>query len=155
MDAVLRATAVYVFLLLLFRLSGQRSLAQITTFDFVLLLIIAETTQQALLGEDFSLTNAFLLISTLFALNLGLSLWKQRSRRVERVLEGLPIVLVENGRPVREHMKNSLVDEADILQAAREMHGLQRMDQVRFAVLECSGGISIIPMPSASGGNGG
>ena len=65
MESVLRAAIVYVFLLVLFRLAGKRTLSDVTTFDFVLLLIISEATQQALLGEDFSLTNAFLVITTL------------------------------------------------------------------------------------------
>jgi uncharacterized membrane protein YcaP (DUF421 family) len=68
-EPVLRGVAVYLFLLLIFRLTGKRALSQVTTFDFVLLLIISETTQQALIGEDFSLTNAFLVIVTLFAVD--------------------------------------------------------------------------------------
>jgi uncharacterized membrane protein YcaP (DUF421 family) len=64
MDAVLRALAIYLVLMLLFRLVGKRSLAQITTFDFVLILVVGEATQQALLGEDFSITNAALVIAT-------------------------------------------------------------------------------------------
>jgi len=74
MDAVLRGLSVYMFLLIIFRISGKRSLGQVTTFDFVLLLIIAETTQQALLGDDYSVTNAFLLIGTLVGVDIGLSL---------------------------------------------------------------------------------
>jgi uncharacterized membrane protein YcaP (DUF421 family) len=74
MDAVLRGLSVYIFLLIIFRISGKRSLGQVTSFDFVLLLIIAETTQQALLGDDYSVTNAFLLIGTLVGVDIGLSL---------------------------------------------------------------------------------
>src|SRR5690606_14683535 len=79
MDAVLSGLIVYAFLLIVFRISGKRSLGQVTTFDFVLLLIVAETTQQALLGDDYSITNAFLLIVTLLAIDIGLSLIKHRS----------------------------------------------------------------------------
>jgi uncharacterized membrane protein YcaP (DUF421 family) len=68
----LRGATVYAFLLVLFRMSDKRSLGEVTTFDFVLLLIIAQTTHQALLGDDFSVTNAFLLILTLIGLDLGL-----------------------------------------------------------------------------------
>jgi uncharacterized membrane protein YcaP (DUF421 family) len=136
MDAVLRATAIYLFLLLLFRVGGRRSLGQITTFDFVLLLIIAEATQQGLLG---------LVITTLFGIDIGMSLWKERSKVVDRIIEGVPLVLVEDGRPLRDRLDKSRVDEEDILTAARERHGLERMDQIKYAVLERSGGISIIP----------
>ena len=74
MDSVFRALAIYAVLLLIFRISGKRSLSQITTFDFVLLLVIGEATQQALLGDDFSLTNAFIVIVTLVGVDIGLSL---------------------------------------------------------------------------------
>lgn len=145
MDAVLRASAIYFFLLLIFRLSGKRSIAQITTFDFVLLLIISEATQQALLGQDFSLTNAFLVILTLVGINIGLSLLKQRSPRIEKILEDEPLIIVDEGRPLLDRMKKVRVDEEDVLIAARILQGLERMDQIKYAVLERNGGISIIP----------
>lgn len=145
MDAVLRATVVYVVLLLLFRISGRRSLSQLTTFDFVLLLIIGEATQQALLGEDFSLTNAVLVIVTLLAIDIALSLAKQRSPSVEKLIDGVPIVLVENGRPLDDRLRKSRVSEEDVLEAARSLQGLERLDQIKFAVLEVSGGITILP----------
>jgi len=79
MDSILRATGMYIALMLLFRVAGRRSLADLTTFDFVLLLIIGEATQQALLGEDFSFTNAMLVIATLIVLDVGLSLAKLKA----------------------------------------------------------------------------
>jgi uncharacterized membrane protein YcaP (DUF421 family) len=145
MDAVLRASAIYFFLLLIFRLSGKRSIAQITTFDLILLLIISEATQQALLGQDFSLTNAFLVIVTLVGIDIGLSLLKQRSPRFEKILEDEPLIIVEEGRPLLARMKKVRVDEEDVLIAARVLQGLERMDQIKYAVLERNGGISIIP----------
>lgn len=145
MDAVLRATAVYIVLLLLFRISGRRSLSQLTTFDFVLLLIIGEATQQALLGEDFSLTNAVLVIVTLITFDIALSLVKQRSPSVEKLIDGVPMILVENGRPLSDRLRKSRVSEEDVLEAARRLQGLERLDQIKFAVLEVSGGITVIP----------
>jgi uncharacterized membrane protein YcaP (DUF421 family) len=145
MDAILRATAIYGFLLLIFRAFGKRSLAQITTFDFVLLLIIAETTQQALLGDDFSVTNSLLLIATLFILDNLLSRMKQRWRWFERAAEGLPLLIVKDGEPLLDRMEKVSVDLEDILSAARELRGLDRLDQIKYAVLEKSGGISIVP----------
>lgn len=145
MDAILRGVSIYVFLLLVFRVAGRRTMSQVTTFDFVLLMIISEATQQAMLGDDFSLTNAFLLITTLVAMDIALSLWKRRSPRLDRLLEGAPLILVENGKPVDDRMHKSRVDVADVLAAARELQGLERMEQIKYAVLERSGGISIIP----------
>jgi uncharacterized membrane protein YcaP (DUF421 family) len=145
MDSVLRGAAIFFFLLVLFRLAGKRTLSDVTTFDFVMLLIIGEATQQALLGEDFSLTNAFLVILTLIGLDIAISLWQQRWPRLSKWIEGVPLVIVEDGRPLHERMKRARVSEEDVLTAARERQGLARMDQIRYAVLERSGGISIIP----------
>jgi uncharacterized membrane protein YcaP (DUF421 family) len=145
MDSVLRGAAIYFFLLVLFRLAGKRTLSDVTTFDFVMLLIIGEATQQALLGEDFSLTNAFLVILTLIGLDIAISLWQQRWPRLSKWIEGVPLVIVEDGRPLHERMKRARVSEEDVLTAARERQGLARMDQIQYAVLERSGGISIIP----------
>ena len=145
MEMVLRAASIYVFLLIIFRVAGKHSLAEITTFDFVLLLIIAEATQQGLLGEDFSVTTAFLAVVTLVGIDTALSLLKQRWKVIGRLAEGVPLVIVENGRPLKEHMRKSRVDESDVLTAARMNQGLERMDQIKYAVLERSGGISIIP----------
>lgn len=149
MNPILRATVTFFFLMLVFRLAGKRSLAQITPFDFVLLLIIGEATQNALVGQDYSLTNAALVIMTLVMLDIGLSLVKARFPRLEPVLDDLPLVLVENGRAINDRMRQARVDEEDVLAAARELQGLERLDQVKYAVLERSGGITVIPKPSA------
>ncbi|MDP9372336.1 MAG: DUF421 domain-containing protein [Chloroflexota bacterium] len=151
MDSVLRSAAIYVFLLVIFRIAGRRTLSEMTSFDFVLLLIVSEATQQGLLGNDFSLTNAFLVILTLIGLDVTLSLWKQRSPRVEKLLDGVPMVIVEDGRPLKDRMDKARIDEEDILTAARELQGLARMDQIQYAVLERSGGISVIPKQGSRG----
>jgi uncharacterized membrane protein YcaP (DUF421 family) len=145
MDPILRALAIYLILIVVFRIAGKRSLAQITTFDFVLLLVIGEATQQALLGNDFSVTNAFLVIVTLVGLDIGLSLVKQRSQTVDKLLDSVPLIVLEDGRLLEERMKKARVDEYDILARARELQGLERIDQIKYAVLERSGGITIIP----------
>lgn len=145
MDSVIRGTVVYLVLLVLFRIAGKRSLGEATPFDFVLLLIISEAVQQAMIGDDNSMVNALLLVTTLIGLNVLISLIKQRSRRVEKVLEGVPLVIVENGRALHDRMQKVRVDEADVLEAARELQGLHRLDQIRYAVLEAGGAITIIP----------
>jgi uncharacterized membrane protein YcaP (DUF421 family) len=145
MDSVLRAVAIYAILLIIFRIAGKRSLAQITTFDFVLLLVIGEATQQALLGDDFSITNAVLVIVTLLGLDIGLSLIQRHWPRLGPMLDDVPLVLVENGQPIERRLKKARISETDILHAARSLQGLERMDQVKYAVLERTGEISIIP----------
>lgn len=149
MDSVLRAAAMYVFLLLVFRIAGRRALGELTSFDFVLLLIVSEATQQAMLGEDGSMTNAFLVILTLLLLNVGLSLWMRHSKTVSKWIDDVPTVIVEDGVPLKEAMFRARVNEDDVLEAARERQGLERMDQIKYAVLERTGGISIVPKPEA------
>ena len=145
MESVIRPALVYLFLLLVLRLTGKRTLAQITTFDFVLLLIISEATQQALIGEDNSMINGAVVVATLIGLNIVMSLLKQRSKWFDRLLDDIPLVIVADGKPLKERMDKSRVDEEDVLDAAREGHGLERMDQIRHAILERDGKISIIP----------
>lgn len=149
MDSVLRATAVYLILLVIMRVAGKRTLAQVTAFDFILLLIIGEATQQALLAEDFSIINAALVIGTLVLLDIGLSLLKQSSRTLDRIIDDTPVVIVDHGKLLRDRMDRARIDEQEILIAARELHGLERVDQIKYAVLERSGGISIVPASSS------
>lgn len=145
MESVLRGAAVYLFLLVVLRLLGRRALSEITTFDFVLVLIIGEATQQALLGEDFSATNAFLVILTLVVVDLLMTLLQERFPAFERAVTGVPVIVVEDGRPLRELMRKARIDDKDVMEAARQSHGLDRMEQIKYAVLERHGGISIVP----------
>jgi uncharacterized membrane protein YcaP (DUF421 family) len=145
MDSVLRATAIYFFVWLLFRVAGKRTLSDATSFDFVLLLVIGESTQQALIGDDFSVTTAFTLILTLVGLDIVMSFLKQKNPRLDRIMEGVPLIIVQDGKAIRDRMDKARVDEADVLEAARRLQGLERMDQIKYAVLEISGGITIIP----------
>lgn len=149
MDSVIRAVVVYLTLLLIFRVAGKRSLAQITTFDFVLLLIVAEAVQPALADGDDSMTNSFLLVLTLVGLDIGLSLLKGKLPGLEKLIDDVPLVLVEDGKPIAERLRKARVDEEDILTSARQLQGLERMDQIKYAVLERSGGISVIPKQAA------
>ncbi|AUM70042.1 DUF421 domain-containing protein [Pseudomonas fluorescens] len=144
MDSVLRAAAIYMALLVLFKIAGRRSLADLTTFDFVLLMIIGEATQQALLGDDFSLTNALMVIVTLIAIDVGLSLLKQRSKRVSRLIDGGPTIIVENGRILQGRMRHARLVEEDIMEAARSSQGIETLEQIKFAIIERNGKISVI-----------
>ena len=142
----IRGVVIYFFLLLVFRISGKRTLSQTTPFEFVLLLIIGEATQQAMLGDDFSLTNAIVLIATLTGLDQLLSRLREKSVRFEDLMEGVPLILVDDGKPLEARMKKARVDKEDVLEAARKIHGLERMEQIKYAVLEKTGEISIIPV---------
>lgn len=144
MDSVLRAAAIYVALLVLFKIAGRRSLAEITTFDFVLLMIIGEATQQALLGDDFSLTNSLMVIVTLIAIDMGLSLLKQRSQWVSQLIDGGPTIIVEDGRILKARLRHARLIEEDIMEAARSSQGIETLEQIKFAIIERNGKISVI-----------
>jgi uncharacterized membrane protein YcaP (DUF421 family) len=145
MDSVLRAAAMYVALMVLFKIAGRRSLAELTTFDFVLLMIIGEATQQALLGDDFSLTNSIVVIVTLIAIDVGLSLLKQRSSTVSMLIDGGPTILVENGKILHERLRHARLIKADLMEAARSSQGIETVEEIKFAILERNGKISVIP----------
>lgn len=145
MEVILRAVIIYLALLVIFRLTGKRTLAQITTFDLVLLLIISEAIQNGLVGEDFSLTTALLAVITLVFLDVVFSLAKQRSKTLEKLLDDVPLVIVEDGKPLKDRMEKCRVDEDDVLSSARMTRGITRMEDIKYAVLEQDGGISIVP----------
>lgn len=145
MESVIRGAAVYFFLLLILRFSGRRTVAQMTPFDLVLLLIIAETTQQALLGDDFSITNSIVLIVVLFGIDIALSYIKQWAPNLARVLDGAPTVLITDGKPDLRALHRSRVSLEDVLTAARQNQGLERLEQIKSAILEADGALSVIP----------
>lgn len=144
MDTIIRVILIYLFLLILLRASGRRALSEITGFDLILLLIAAEVTDSALLGH-YSFVHALLTITALFTIDIGFSFLKQKHQRIDDWIDGTPVVIVKDGKLLPDRMKNLRIDREEILRAARESHGLTHLEQVRYAVAEASGTISIIP----------
>ena len=144
MDAVIRGLAIYFTLLVIIRLSGRRTLAQMTPFDLVIVLVISETTQQAMLGDDFSITNAIILILTLFTTDIALSYVKRWWPRTAHVIDGVPTVLVVDGRYDERALRGCRLDKEDVMEAARNQEGIERVSDIKFAILEVSGNISVI-----------
>lgn len=147
MDTVLRGLAVYFGLLIIFRLSGRRTIAQMTPFDLVLVLIISETVQQALVDNDHSMTNAALLVLTLIGSAILMSVVKQRSRTLQRWIDGLPVLAIENGEMHEDRMNAMRVDADDIMASARDSQAVERLEDIEHAVVETSGHITVIPKP--------
>jgi len=145
MESVIRGVAIYVFLWLIFRISGKRTLAQTSPFELVLLLIISEVTNQAMVDSDHSITNAFLLIVTLVGMSVLLSVIKHYSPTATRWLEGMPLPLVKDGSLLQENMDKARVDKDKILMAARYTQGVERLEDVKEATLENDGEISVVP----------
>src|SRR3954452_24132307 len=143
MDPVIRAVGMYVFLFVVLRATGKRSFAALTPFDFVLLLVIGEATQQAMLGSDISFTNAVVVILMLIGLQTLLTLVNSRKTGLENWLQDVPLVDLEHGTPLDDRLRKSRIDADDILERARQLHGLETLDQIKYAVLERDGQISI------------
>ena len=152
---ILRVVTVYGFLLVVFRVAGKRTVAEMTSFDLIVLLVIGDATQQGLIGDDFSVATALVAVSCLILIDLALGQVKDRWPSADRVVDGVPLILISKGEMLRDRMEREGVDLDDVLEAAREQHGIKNLDQIEYAVLERHGGISVIPRrPSASGNPG-
>jgi uncharacterized membrane protein YcaP (DUF421 family) len=144
MDSVLRGLAVYLGLLVIFRFAGRRTLAQMTPFDLVLALIISETLQQAMVGNDASVVNALLLVLTLVGTATVMSILKIKSTRLERLIDGLPVIAIEKGKLHEDRMNAMRVDTDDIMAAARELQAVEKLEDIDHVIVETSGKITVI-----------
>jgi uncharacterized membrane protein YcaP (DUF421 family) len=144
MDTVLKTILVYFALLCMLRLAGRRTIGQLSSFDLVVTLIIGGATQRALLGQDYSVVNALLVVTTLIVLDVGISLIERDWPTFAKLVNGNPLIVVERGRLLRDRMRRARLTEGEVLSVARR-HGLERLDDVKYAILEASGDISIIP----------
>jgi uncharacterized membrane protein YcaP (DUF421 family) len=145
MNPVYRAAMIFAILWIVFRIGGRRTLAEITTFDFILLLIIGEATQQALLGDDFSITTSALVVVTLVMLDVFMGRLSLASNGLRRVIDSSPVIVIENGKVRDEALRAEAVDLEEVMAAARDKHGLQTVDEIKYAIVERHGGISVVP----------
>ncbi|WP_374164155.1 DUF421 domain-containing protein [Arcticibacter sp. MXS-1] len=146
MDSIiLRSAVIYIFIFIILRLGGKRTVGEMTTFDLVLLLIISEATQQALLDDDRSITGGMMAITTLVFIDIVVSLFTNRYKSLDNILNGVPLIIVKDGKPLMERIEKSRLQLDDILEAGRKFQGVESLDQIRYAVLEKDGTISIIP----------
>jgi len=148
-NPVLRAAVMFAVLWLVFRIAGRRTLAEITTFDFILLLIIGDATQQALVGDDYSITTAALVIVTLVLLDVFMGRLAITGKAVSRLIESAPVIVIDNGKVLDDVLRHEGVNLEEVMMAAREIHGLQTLDDIKYAIVERHGGISIVPTDEA------
>lgn len=142
-EFVLRAVVVYVVLLGMIRLSGKRTMGQFTAFDMLLIVLLGNAVQNALLGSDTSMAGGLLLAATLIVLNWSVGFVTARSKRAERLLEGAPVVLARNGHVYRDVLRRELVSRDDFAKAMREA-GCSDVDRIHLALLETNGHITIL-----------
>ncbi len=148
-EVVLRTLVVYFALLGGLRLAGKRELGQMTTFDLVVVLVISNAVQNAMVGANTSLTAGLAAAATLLVVNYVIDKLTLRFRALREQLRGQPTLLVHDGALIREHLRSEGVDEDEVMQALRE-HGVADLGAVKLAVLEVDGTISVIPSDAVS-----
>jgi uncharacterized membrane protein YcaP (DUF421 family) len=149
MDLVLRALVAFVFVLLLTRVVGRRELASLQPFDLILLVMIGDLVQQGVTQNDFSITGMLLVGSTIALLAVFVSWTSFRFPRLRPVLDGEPVVVVQDGEPIQKNLSRNRLT-LDELRAAARQEQIASLDEVQWAVLETSGRISFIPKDRAA-----
>ncbi|MBF6600103.1 MAG: DUF421 domain-containing protein [Dehalococcoidia bacterium] len=143
-EIVARSVIVYVVIVLLIRVMGRRQLGQMTPFDLVLILLIANAVQNAMVGTDSTIFGGLVAAAALLTTDQVLSRAVDRIPRFRRIIQGQPILLVNDGRLIERHVVAAGLSEELVVQAIRE-HGFENLQQVQMAVLEIDGTISIVP----------
>lgn len=143
METVLRVAFVYVFIIIILRVLGKRELSQMSPMELVMLLLIPELVAQGLVGEDFSMTNAVIAVSTLAVLVFTTSTLVHRFKRVGELVEGRPSLVVDHGRPINEAMDRERLPIDELITEIRKA-GIERLEDVKWGILETDGRIAII-----------
>lgn len=150
MDIVLRAIVAFLFVLLLTRIVGRRELGSLEPFDLILLVMIGDLVQQGVTQNDFSVTGMLLAGGTIAVLVVLVSYGNFKLPWLRPVLEGEPVVVVQDGEPVRRNLDRNRITVGELLAAARQ-EGLPSLEQVQWAVLETNGSISFIQRQGSGG----
>jgi len=148
MDIVIRAFVIFVFLYALMRVIGRRELSTLEPFDVILLVVLGDLVQQGVTQNDFSVTGVVLAIGTIAILTVGVSYANFRSPRLRPLLDGEPIVVVQDGRPIDRNLRRERLTLDDLAAAARR-EGMGHLDAVQWAVMETSGKISFVKTSSS------
>ncbi len=143
LEKIFRAGLVYVFLFVALRLLGKRQLGEMAPFDLIVLLIISNVVQNAMIGRDDSLTGGLIGAATILALNYLVEELSFRFKKVRRLTEGEPALLVHNGRVLRRNMRKERLTEEELLSSLRK-NGVADISRVHAAMLEPDGRISVI-----------
>jgi uncharacterized membrane protein YcaP (DUF421 family) len=144
MDLVIRAAVMFFFVYLLTRIIGRRELSSLQPFDLIMLVMIGDLVQQGVTQNDFSVTGAFLVGGTIALLTVLVSYVSFRFPRLRPVLDGDPVIVVEDGKPIERNLRRNRIALDELASAARQ-NQIDSLDDVRWAVLETNGRISFIP----------
>ena len=148
MDLALRATFLFFFVFLLTRIIGKRELSSLEPFDLILLIVIGDAIQQGLTQDDYSVTGAVIVVGTFAMLQVLLSFLSYKFPRLRPALDGEPVVIVQDGKPIEKNLKRERLTIEELLVEARHQQ-VSSLEDIQWAVLETSGKISVIPKQSA------
>lgn len=143
MDIVIRAAVIFAFVFLLTRMVGRRELSSLEPFDLILLVVVGDLVQQGVTQNDESLTGALLAISTIGLLTVALSYLAFKFKRLRPILNGEPIVLVEDGEVIDANLRRQRLTREEVGAEAR-LEGISALEDVRWAILETDGRISFV-----------
>jgi len=143
-DIMFRAAVIYVAVLVGLRLAGKREMGQMTVSDLVVLLLLANAVQNAMVGPDTSLLGGVVAAVALLASNAAVARLRLRWPRLRRLIEGSPTLLVLRGKVISDHLRREGLDQ-EALEAALREHGVADLDDVEMAILEIDGSISVVP----------
>jgi uncharacterized membrane protein YcaP (DUF421 family) len=143
MDIVVRAAVIFLFIFILTRMLGRRELSSLEPFDLILLVVTGDLIQQGITQSDYSVTGAFLAVSTIGLMTVAISYLSFRFDRLRPVLAGEPIVLLEDGEPIRDNLRRQRLTVEEIEAEAR-LSQISSLDDVRWAILETNGRISFV-----------
>jgi uncharacterized membrane protein YcaP (DUF421 family) len=142
-DIAFRSSCVYIFMIVAFRLFGKRELSQLSIADLALIILISNAVQNAMVGPSTSLIGGITAATVLFCLNMALGYLMFRFKNVRTLVQSEPMTLIADGKIVQSHMDKAMLTEDELDAAIRE-HGLNSVKEVKFAILEADGNISII-----------
>ncbi|MFL5980346.1 MAG: DUF421 domain-containing protein [Gaiellaceae bacterium] len=143
MDIVARAIVAFVFILLLTRIVGRRELNTLEPFDLILLVTIGDLVQQGVTQNDMSITGMLLAAGTIAVLTVVFSYLPWKWQRLRPLLEGEPVILIENGKVIEKNLRRNRLTHEEIAAEARS-HEIESLDDVRWGVLETNGSVSFI-----------
>ena len=143
MDIVLRAVFAYVFITFLMRVLGRRELSSLAPSDLILLVVLGDLIQNGVTQSDYSMTGVVLATSTIGLCAVGTSLLVYKSKRLSKIIEGDPLIIVQDGKPIENNMRSERVKLDDVMEEAREQQ-IENLDEVKWAVLEATGKITFI-----------
>jgi uncharacterized membrane protein YcaP (DUF421 family) len=148
MDLVFRAVFLYFFIYLLTRVVGRRELSSLGPFDIILLIVMGDAIQQGLTQDDYSVTGAVTVMTIFALLQVGMSYLSFRFRRLRGMLEGEPLVIIQDGKPIEKNMRRERLALDEVMEEARSNAQIMSLDEIQFAIVENSGAISFIQKSS-------